>query len=520
MRILTIILMFFCSISYGQIRDFQIKGGTSIDSFYVMCTDTADLSTKKGLGKWFTARDFISLVGGGGGGGATNLTIGGSGPTYTIESSTGTDVTIAAAGIVTLSEGTPNILTITATEVDGSTSNEIQDITLSGTTTVTFDLSSDATDATITGAGIAAISRSGNAITVTATEVDGSTTNEAWTADADDADTELITNQTLKFEGGVGILTDYVSGSPDKVTFAIDGDEFTDVTTPEADDWVLMHDENGAGADVLQKILWSDLASLVGGADGDGIYDGDGTTPTDTDVSVTDSLEFNGTLKIVNNSDDFVGIGAQAPAATLHVRNVSGGTSTEMIIESVSEKVDMDTRAISDGVQSPFTFRFLNKDSHIDMSGDYYQMANITVSKNSATLPGGAINFNVGYDSTGLDNVFVIRSRETGATDGLINVAGGLRYKWATSASSSVTMNTGDYGLSMTTTGAKTATIPDAITGIIGQELMIFNSATSGDITITITGGSGDTIYGDPILNINESAKVICVASNKWIVNN
>ena len=45
------------------------------------------------------------------------------------------------------------------------------------------------------------------------TEVDGSITNEAFTIDGDDTDTEVISNQTLKFEGGGIITTDYVPAS-------------------------------------------------------------------------------------------------------------------------------------------------------------------------------------------------------------------------------------------------------------------------------------------------------------------
>jgi hypothetical protein len=40
-------------------------------------------------------------------------------------------------------------------------------------------------------------------------EVDGSTTNEAWTIDGDDADTEVISNQTVKFQGAGITATDY-----------------------------------------------------------------------------------------------------------------------------------------------------------------------------------------------------------------------------------------------------------------------------------------------------------------------
>ena len=62
------------------------------------------------------------------------------------------------------------------------------------------------------------------------TEVDGSTTNEAWTIDGDDADTEVISNQTVKFEGAGIISTDYVPGS-DKII--ITGTEVDGSTTNE-----------------------------------------------------------------------------------------------------------------------------------------------------------------------------------------------------------------------------------------------------------------------------------------------
>ena len=59
---------------------------------------------------------------------AQNLTIEGIGPTYDIAISSGTDVTIQGGGIITLSESPANTLIITGTEVDGSTTNEIQQI--------------------------------------------------------------------------------------------------------------------------------------------------------------------------------------------------------------------------------------------------------------------------------------------------------------------------------------------------------------------------------------------------------
>lgn len=92
-------------------------------------------------------------------------------------SNSGGSFTLQAGGINAISH-TAGTATITATEVDGSTTNELQTYGHAGTTTYTNTLSGGGGSWSITGAGIAAISQTGGAITVTATEVDGSISNE------------------------------------------------------------------------------------------------------------------------------------------------------------------------------------------------------------------------------------------------------------------------------------------------------------------------------------------------------
>ena len=100
-----------------------------------------------------------------------DLTIGGSGPTYTIDISGGDDVTIAAGGIITLSEGTANVLTLTGTEVDGSTLNEIQNFTPTDDgTTFSWDLSGATSHPTITEGSNITMSRTGDDVTISATD--------------------------------------------------------------------------------------------------------------------------------------------------------------------------------------------------------------------------------------------------------------------------------------------------------------------------------------------------------------
>ncbi len=133
----------------------------------------------------------------------TDLSFTGTSSPVTLNSSTGADVTITAAGINTLSATSGNI-TITGTEVDGSTSNELQTYGHAGTTSYTNTLSNGGGSFTLQAAGIAAISHSAGTTTITATEVDGSTSNELQTISANGAGP---TSYTVDLSSGGGAVT-------------------------------------------------------------------------------------------------------------------------------------------------------------------------------------------------------------------------------------------------------------------------------------------------------------------------
>jgi hypothetical protein len=146
---------------------------------------------------------FIDSIGGGSG--STDLTIGGSGPAYIIESSTGSDVTIEAAGIASLSEPSANVLRITATEVDGSVTNELQTIAnTSNATSHTATLSNS-------GGSLQLVEGSNITLTTTGTGLDGIVTIAATGGGSDD--------QTISLDSTVAWYTLSIE-SANSVSFA------------------------------------------------------------------------------------------------------------------------------------------------------------------------------------------------------------------------------------------------------------------------------------------------------------
>jgi len=95
---------------------------------------------------------------------------------------TGTDAQDLSSGGKTGNMQTVNIsggdaVTFSVADADSSVTNEIQALTIAGTTSPTIALSGSNT-ATFAGAGIVTLNQNAGTITITGTEVDGSTTNE------------------------------------------------------------------------------------------------------------------------------------------------------------------------------------------------------------------------------------------------------------------------------------------------------------------------------------------------------
>jgi len=209
----------------------------------------------------------IALSGGGGAivlkeGASINLTR--TADTITIaNTSPDQTVVISGAGINVVTGTYPNF-TITGTEIDGNTANEglLGVGAGSGTSSVLLSNTSGATGVTINAAGINSISETtsanGGQITITATEVDGSTTNELQTI----ANTSTSTTHTATLSNSGGSIQ------------LAEGANITLTTT-------------GTGLDGIITIATTGL--------GNGIYGGSGTVPWNVVPTITNTITFTAT---------------------------------------------------------------------------------------------------------------------------------------------------------------------------------------------------------------------------------
>jgi len=144
------------------------------------------------------------------------------------EATEGLAITFADTGIMTITE-VGDTITFDATEVDGSVTNELNIFTTDSGVT-------EGTAISIVGAGIVATSEDSDTITITGTEVDGSTTNEINTVQGDD---NVATTGLAISIDGAGIVTTDVVGDVLTITGTeVDGsttNEINTITTPDAE---------------------------------------------------------------------------------------------------------------------------------------------------------------------------------------------------------------------------------------------------------------------------------------------
>ena len=145
-----------------------------------------------------------------------------------VTANTTTDTLTIAGGGINVTSQSGDTITVTGTEVDGSTSNEINTITTPDTE-VTVGLA-----ITFADTGIMTITESADTITFDATEVDGSTSNEINTIQGDD---DGATSGLAISIDGAGIVTTDVVGDVLTVTGTeVDGSTSNEINTVQGDD--------------------------------------------------------------------------------------------------------------------------------------------------------------------------------------------------------------------------------------------------------------------------------------------
>lgn len=411
-----------------------------------------------------------------------NLTIEGAGPTYDIAIDNGTDVSVAGAGIITLSESPANTLVITGTEVDGSTSNEIQDITVTGASQpFTLDLSSDATDATLTGAGISTITRSGNAMTITSTEVDGSTTNELQTlANTSNATSHTVTlsnsgGSTQLIEGTDITLTTGGTGLNGTVTIASTGTDDQALTFDGGSGPVGLVIDNvpgsidfieGSGISLTSTATTMTITATGGTSDADWLEESLGTPPN----SINDNM-YTGTGEH--------GIGTTTPDKLL---DIAASAATGPFVQ-----LDYTTGTDAGGVMGSITYAYGNED-----------MVKVQAQKQTNNSNNDAEYRVQMEDDGGTMRTGLQLDYETGTVvdKPRLQLFGGLQHQNWRNVATTTTMDEGDFGIRVTASG-QTITLPNlTITNNegIGTIVIVYNQS-GGNITID-PGSASDTVNG------------------------
>lgn len=394
-------------------------------------------------------------------------------------SSDASDPTITGAGInVVTASG--NAITITGTEVDGSTSNEIQDITVTGASQpFTVDLSSDATDMTMTGAGITTITRSSNALTFTSTEVDGSTSNELQTISASGAGPTSY-NIDLSNSGGSVTLAEGTD-----INLTRSGNTITVAATSTDDQALTFDGGSGPVGLVIDNVpgsidfiegtgisLTSTATTMTitatGGTDSDWLEEGLGTPPN----SINDHM-YTGT------GDH--GFGTTTPDRLVHLSATAAG--------GPFLKMEYSTGTDGNGVMGTQEYFYGGGPGVLVKEVAQKQTNN---SNNDATY---SIQMK---DAGGSTANGIELDQETGLVndDVRLKIFGGFQAQSWINVSTTQTLDESFFGVRATSSGI-TLTLPSQnVTNNehVGTILVIYNTS-AGNITID-PGSSSDTVNG------------------------
>jgi hypothetical protein len=485
-----------------------------------------------------------------------SLSVGaGAANTSLIQSNTSgsSDITLSGGTDISITE-TGNEITIasTFTEVDGSVSNEGALTATDGAGIVTVaSNTSGSTDLTLTEGGIVTVNSTGNNITISATEVDGDATNELQTvSNTSDATSHTLTlsnsgGSIQLVEGSNITLTTSGTGSDGIVTIASTGGaSFTDIDTDygaetvtsawEMADLTLIDD-----VDNTKKVTFDVSGITTATTRTYTLQDGNGTLAFTSDI-VDNSVSNEGSLTV----------GAGTASTSLIQSNTSG--STDITLEAGSNITlseagntitiastggasftDIDTDYGAETVTSAWEMADLTLVDDIDNTKKVtFDVSGITTATTrTITLPDG--NGTLAYTSdivdnsvsnegsltvgAGAANTSLISSNTSGSTDVTLTAGTGLSIGEAgnviTLTNTGVVSEVNDLGAAVTWANVPDANITQSSVTQHEAALTITESQIS-DLQAYLTSEVDGDISNEGSLTATDGAGTVTMASN------
>ena len=337
----------------------------------------------------------------------------------------------------------------------------------------------------------------------TLTATDPSATNEAWTIDADDADTELITTQTVKFQGGGITVTDYIPGT-----------DILTITSTEAD---------GSTTNEIQRLDTFEIVSntLRASLLNDAVpFSSVNLSPylDNTDDQVVDTFDIVANilrLSLESDGQPFKSVDLSPYVNVGTDLSYSGASSPVNLNSSTGNDVTVTAGAGISLAATSGNLTVTNSDPDQSTTNELQTLANTSNSTtHTATLSnsGGSLQVaegaGIGLATTGttLDGVVTITATDPSLTNEIQTLsaagAGPTSYDIELSLAGGAVTLTEGTGINLTRS-SNTITVASTIVDTDAQNLTIEGSGPTYDIAIS--GGTDVTIAGAGILTLSES---------------
>ena len=520
----------------------EIKDLTTTAATIIVGADGNGVLSEISVGSGLDLTAGVLTATGGGGGGSTDLSYTGTNSPITLNSSTGTDVTITEGGIIDITATGTN-MTITAAEVDGSVTNEGQlgvGAGAANTATITTN-TSGGNPVTVEAAGILAVTETtganGGTIVLTATEVDGSVSNEGTLGvGAGGASSSTITTTTSGGNpvtinvAGINAITESTSANGGSITITateVDGSVTNELQTISNTSNATSHTvtlSNTGGS--VQLVEGSNITLTTTGTASDGIVtiaaaaEVDGSISNEGILGVGAGGANTATITTNTSTGNAVTVSGGGILAVTETTSANGGTITLTATE-VDGSVTNELQTIANTSNATsHTATLSNSGGSIQLvEGTGITMATtgtgldgiVTITNSSpdqtVTLTQGGI-----VSITGTYPSFTISATETDGSisnEGILGVgAGGANTATITtntSTGNAVTVSGGGILAVTETTSANggtitlTATEADGSTTNELQTITNTSNATSHTVTLSNTGGSVQLVEGSNI---------------------